>query len=374
MPSQEQETLVQDTLRYAPDGAVVLTGGYGVVGGEVARMLRARHPSLPLVLAGRTPSRGSALATEVGATLHTVDLAGSTPLDFSARAIVALVNDSSDRLLRASVRAGIPYVDITRWTARLQQALAWLAVEPPRAPVILASGWMGGIVPLVGAALARELGGASSIDTSILYDMADRAGEDSIEFMDRMNVPFEVTEEGQRQVVEPLTGTRRVQLAGRARRVVRLDTPEQLTLPLVLGARTVSTRIGFSDESATLALQVLQGLGVFYLLRGERFRNLRRALLRGSNQGGRALVHIEGSRGEASRSVTLVDARGQAHMTAAGATLALERALGLDGDAPPRGVAFPEQHPSPERALEALRSLGVALEMQPEASTTRKAA
>jgi hypothetical protein len=309
---------VQDSLRYAPEGAVVLAGGYGVV---------------------------------------------------------VLVNDPVDRLLRACVRADIPWVDITRWTARVQQALALVAVEPPRAPVVLASGWMGGVVPLVGAALARELGGASSIHTSILYDLADRAGEDSIEFMDRMDVAFEVTEEGRRQRVEPLTGARRVELAGRPRRVLRLDTPEQLTLPMVLGARTVSTRIGFSDEPATLALQLLQGLGLFHLLRGERFRGLRRALLRSSGRGGRAVVRIEVSSGGESRMITLVDERGQAHLTAAGATLALERALGLDGDAPPQGVAFPEQTPSPERALAALRSLGVELEVRSGAdAVVRRAA
>ncbi len=374
MRTQEQEILVPDTLRCAPEGAVVLVGGYGVVGGEVARMLRARHPSLPLVLAGRTPSRGEALAKEVGATLLALDLAGPAPLDFSARAVVSLVNDPSDRLLRACIRAGIPYVDITRWTARVQQALALVAVEPPRAPVVLSSGWMGGVVPLVGAALASELGGATSIDTSILYDLADRAGEDSIEFMDRMNFAFEVTEDGRRQVVEPLTEARHVRLGGQNRRVVRLDTPEQLTLPLVLGARTVSTRIGFSDGSATLALQALQGLGVFHLLRGERFRGLRRALLRSSGRGGRAVLHIEVSRGGESRSAELVDARGQAHLTAAGATLALERALGLDGDAPPRGIAFPEQSTSPGRAVEALRSLGVEIELRSGANTEKRAA
>ncbi|NMO14577.1 saccharopine dehydrogenase [Pyxidicoccus fallax] len=353
---------------------MVLAGGYGVVGAEVARMLRARHPSLPLVLAGRTPARGEALASEVGASLQTMDLSGPSPLDFSARAVVTLVNDPTDRLLRACLQAGIPFVDITRWTARVQQALALAAVEPPRAPVVFASGWMGGLVPLVGAALARELGGASVIETAILYDLADRAGEDSIEFMDRLHVGFEVTEEGQRRVVEPLTGARRVELAGRPRRVVRLDTPEQLTLPLVLGARTVSTRIGFTDESATLAFQALQGLGLFHLLRGERFRSLRRALLRGSGKGGRAVVHVEVSSPGGTRAATLVDARGQAHLTATGATLALERALGLDGDAPPRGVAFPEQTPSPERALAALRSLGVELEIHPGADVERRAA
>ena len=111
-----REVGTSDSPRWSPEGPVVLVGGYGVVGSEVARLLRARHPALPRALAGRTPGRGEALAREVEAEVLAVDLSGPAPLDFSARAVVALVNDPTDRLLRACMRAGIPYVDITRWT------------------------------------------------------------------------------------------------------------------------------------------------------------------------------------------------------------------------------------------------------------------
>ncbi|WP_164016015.1 hypothetical protein [Pyxidicoccus trucidator] len=92
---------------------MVLVGGYGVVGAEVGRVLRARHPSLPLVLAGRNPHGAKPWPPKWGASLHAMDLMGSSPLDFSARAVIALVNDPVDRLLRGCLRAGIPFVDIT---------------------------------------------------------------------------------------------------------------------------------------------------------------------------------------------------------------------------------------------------------------------
>ncbi|XXF78930.1 saccharopine dehydrogenase [Myxococcaceae bacterium GXIMD 01537] len=349
-----------DAPRFDPEGPVVLAGGYGVVGTEVARLLRAHHPELPLALAGRTLSRAEALAAELGGSTGLVlDLDGRAPLTFAARAVVGIVNDSNDRLLRACLRAGIPYVDITRWTARLQQALVLTLVEPSRAPAVFASGWMGGLVPLMAATLGHELGGAETIETSILYDLADRSGADSVDFMDRMWIPYEVTEEGSTRLVEPLSECRRVHLAGRGRTVARLDTPEQFTLPRSLGARTVSTRIGFNAESATLSLIALKKLGIFSLLRSARFRGLRHGLLHNPGSGGLALVRVSATRGARTLTATLSDPRGQAHLTAVGALLGLRRALGLDGAPAPAGAVFPEQTPSPADVPRALRELGV---------------
>ena len=46
---------------------VVIAGGYGLVGGLVARHLRAAGHELDLVLAGRNPDQGASLAAELGA-------------------------------------------------------------------------------------------------------------------------------------------------------------------------------------------------------------------------------------------------------------------------------------------------------------------
>ena len=46
---------------------VVIAGGYGLVGGLVARHLRAAGHELDLVLAGRNPGQGASLAAELGA-------------------------------------------------------------------------------------------------------------------------------------------------------------------------------------------------------------------------------------------------------------------------------------------------------------------
>ncbi|MFG2830176.1 hypothetical protein ACGFWI_22365 [Streptomyces sp. NPDC048434] len=161
---------------------MLVVGGYGTFGGELARLAA---PCWPLVLTGRTPERGRALADEVGAEVRRWNLSDPEPFSAKVRAVISAVNDPEDRVLLAAIRGGVLYVDLTRWTARLQRAVAVAAVERPRAPVLLSSGWMGG---LVSAALAGELGGASSVEIAIRYDLKDRAGADSVEFMDRLGL------------------------------------------------------------------------------------------------------------------------------------------------------------------------------------------
>lgn len=354
---------------------VLIAGGYGLVGGQVAELLRDGHPGLPLVLGGRTPANGQALAERLGsAACAPVDL--SSPGDPLAglpelpAAVLVAVNDPHDALLLSALGRGIPYVDITRWTALVRRAVVRAAVTPPRAPVILASGWMGGVIPLLAARSVAALGDVERVDISIRYALADRSGPNSVEYMDRLADRFETTAGGQPVLVSALSDGRKVRFAdGSSGRVQRIDTPEQLTLPAVTGVRTVATRIGFDDSTSTAALAVMRRLGLLRLLASERLTPLRRSLLHRPGEGGPALARIDLAGPGGTRTIQIHDPAGQSHLTAVGALIALERALGLDGAPPePPGVRFPEQMLEPERALATLRRHGVGVtEEQPPA-------
>ncbi|GLF94955.1 saccharopine dehydrogenase family protein [Streptomyces yaizuensis] len=363
-----------DQLMHDPDGPVLLVGGYGTVGTEFAR---AAHGRWPLLLAGRSPGKAADLCREVSAEARRWDLADPEPFRAAVRAVVSLVNDPDDRVLRASLAAGVPYVDVTRWTARVQRAALLVSVGSPTAPALLSSGWMGGVVPLVAAVLAGRVGGAESVDTAIRYDLADRSGADSVEFMDRLGVDFEVLQDGRDTVVSPLSGARTLDIGPDRTKVVRIDTPEQFTLPLTLGARTVTTRLGFSSASTTSALVALGRTGFFRRARGEFWRPLRRRILHSPGEGGTATVRIEVRGPGGALTATVTDARGQSHMTAVGGLLGLRRVLGDDGaPAPGAGLALPEAHPLPETVLSALAAEGVVVDIvpSPAASSLRAAA
>ncbi|GAA3023895.1 hypothetical protein GCM10010519_60550 [Streptomyces lactacystinicus] len=352
-------TFPSDRLSHNPDGPVLLVGGYGTVGAELARLA---SPTWPLLLTGRSEQRGAALAAELDdTTVRRWDLADPEPFTAAVRAVVGVVNDPDDRVLRAAVRAGVPYVDVTRWTARLQRAATLAALLRPTAPVLLSSAWMGGVTSLVAAALADRLGGAERIETAIRWDLADRAGADSVEFMDRLGLDYEVIEDGRRHSVAPLSRPRTVRIGDTPTLVAGIDTPEQFTLPLTLGATTAATRIGFSSRSSTTALLAARHAGFFRWGRGDRWEPARRALLHSPGEGGTALLRTDVASGGRALTATVEDQGGQARLTAVGALLALRRALGTDGAPPPAGVAFPEQTPRPGQVLEDLAALGVTV-------------
>lgn len=359
------------TDRSAAAPTVLLAGGYGLVGSEVARLLRQRHPEMTLLLGGRTPASGDAFAAELGNALTVrVDAEAPDPLRAALSGnlpapdlVVTVVNDPFNRVLLAAVREGMALVDITRWTARVHRALVDLTDEHLRAPVVLASGWMGGLAAIVAAAASERVGGAERLFLDILYGMSDRSGPDSIAYMDRLAIPFEAMRAGREVLVHPLGDPREAVFAGGLRATTwRLDTPEQSTLPASLGAGTVETRIAFDSAAATLALVALKQTGILRVLSAPRFTRLRRALLHASGPGATALFSVQAETARTSRRIHVRDLRGQAHLTAVGALLAIERALGLDGaPAPAPRVHFPEHFDQAFALLDTARSLGVEI-------------
>jgi hypothetical protein len=119
-------------------------------------------------------------------------------------------------------------------------------------------------------------------------------------------------------------------------------------------------RIAFDSRAATRALVILTRSGILTRLQvGQR-----RKILHAPGDGGTALVTVRSERGSAH----VRDPHGQAHLTATGAVIALQRVLGLDGAPPPSGIAFPEQTPVPEHALATLRGAGVEVSLPAKTS------
>ncbi|WP_433611158.1 saccharopine dehydrogenase [Prescottella agglutinans] len=345
---------MNDELEYDPAGPVLIVGGYGTVG---AALTELAGPEWPLLLTGRHPERGAALAQRHGATVRRWDVADPEPFTAKIRGVVSAVNDPADRVLGAAVRGGVPYVDISRWTTRLARAVTAATLAEPTAPVLFSSSWMGGVTSLVTAALVAERGGdATSVDVAIRYDMQDSAGVDSVDFIDRLGYDYEVRRSGVPVTVTPLSDTRWVDIAGSRTKVARLDTPEQFTLPMTLGVDSVTTRIGFSSSAATTALLAAKKIGLFRWGRGDRWTSVRRSLLYSPGDGGSAQIRIDIGGEAGATSATIVDPRGQAHLTALGGFLGLRRVLAADAVA---GVTFPELHPRPESVLRELADHGV---------------
>ncbi|MEL7069576.1 MAG: saccharopine dehydrogenase [Cyanobacteria bacterium J06581_3] len=352
---------------------ILIAGGYGIVGRQIATLIRQRHLDLPLVIGGRSLEKAEALASELGnAKGIRLDIEQPNPLQGKQfQAVVAVVNDPHDHLLRDAVKQGIPYLDVTRWPERFRASIAGLSGKTLNAPVLLSSGWMAGVASVVAAAAAQELQTTERIDISVLFSVKDKSGPNSVEYMDRLATPFESMVEGRLKQVFPYTDPRRVTFpGGYTTPVYRFDTPDQLTLPQTTGAKTVAARIAFDDAFSTSLLRFLARSGIWKLISGERFTSLRRSLLYNPGSGASHEIHIAVAGHDEYGLPTVINAavadpQGQTHLTALGALVQLERLLGLDGALPPTpDVLYPDTNPQLEHVLQVLKQFGVEVSIE----------
>lgn len=351
---------------------IVLVGGYGVVGAQIAEMFQRRHPDRPIVLAGRSHDKAREAAAPLpnarGAAFDIADEAPLSALTGEVGLVVSVVNDPSNNLLRDTIRRGAAYLDIARWTERLKPAVFEAVALAPRAPVVFASSWMAGVPGLFATHLARRFRRVDRVELSILYALKDKAGPNSVEYADQLGVPFEVFEDGVWRTVRPLSEPREVTFGtGRHVRVRRFATPDLEILPRTTGARNVGVRLSYDDPGAAGMMAFLVTSGIWKALSGKRFEGLRRSLIYHPGSGDAHEVAIEiWGRDQEERTARVTAAAkaplGQTHMTAAGAVVQMERILGLGGcPAPESAVCFAESHPDPALALASLRDMGIEL-------------
>ena len=323
--------------------SVLIVGGYGVVGEQIASVLRRRNPSLRLLIGGRTVEKAQTLAARLGnatgVAFDVDDSASLGRLPEPPRLILVAVNDLRDVTLKASIAAGIALVDITRWTARVRDLEAICTGDAPTAPVVQGSAWMACVPGALALATASSLQSVDSIDMSILYALKDKSGDDSVAYMDRLTVPFPVIRNGQSAMAVPFRESRKAIFAnGYTARVYRFDTPDQHILPERTGARSVGTYIAFDDKTTMSVFWFILRSGLWDLMSGERFTRFRRGLLHNPGPGAPHHVRVDiagTSRGEPThRTIQITDPAGQTHLTAVGAALQVEWVLGLNGFTP----------------------------------------
>jgi hypothetical protein len=349
----------------APAAPLLIVGGYGLVGEQAARLLRQRHPGLPILLGGRHPERALSLAGAIGARAVAIDVSQEQPLASLAErpaAVLAIVSDPRDYLLADAMRLGIPIADINRaGAASILDVTVAVARERPVAPVLLSGSWMAGVSALAAAAAVRQAGGARQVDITVLTSSDDKVGPDSWGFSNRLPWPYYPMRDGRRQPVQPLTGVRLARCADRGDRPAALvGTLEQTTLPVTLGVPTVETRIALQSKASLYALIILKRSGALRGLARPALRRVGSALLQRPGTGDFAGLTITAHGAAGTVSIDLLDPRGQAHLSAVGAACAAERVL---APGRPAGISFPEQWADPQADLEMLRQAGVVVRL-----------
>lgn len=322
---------------------ILIAGGYGLVGSLIAKHIRRAGLDVELILAGRTPERGRALASELGRAravrLNVEDPAPGLREAGAIDLVVAALNDRTDALLFAAMGAGIAHISITKMAGGISPIVAAVAFKPPAAPVVLLGHWQAGVLTIATSHAAQEFAQIDRIELAALYDYADPIGpmtvEDSSSFVGQAllrqsgNWVWVDAREHTREVVQPSGG-------------VVVSTPMGvLDLPSV-AAFTSAPNIRFD-------LGIGQSLGT-------------RAGAPASHE---LVIDISGrlmSGEQATRRTVVSDPAGQAHLTALGVLVAIERVLGIDGQpCPPPGIQFPESFIQTSAAIARFNQFGVQI-------------
>jgi hypothetical protein len=210
-----------------------------------------------------------------------------SPLHGKLAAVVSATNDPYNYILLDIIRNQIPYIDVTRWTARLREAIVRIAGEKITQPIIFSSAWMAGTAAILAKKVSENFSVIDKIDLNILFSLNDKAGPNSIEYVDRLGAPYEVFEGGNIRTVKPMTEPKHVVFnSGFSTHTYRFDTPDQLTLPMSSGANSVSARIAYDDKYTIGFLSFMVRSGFWRVINRPMFKKFRHSLLYNPGEGG----------------------------------------------------------------------------------------
>jgi len=321
---------------------IFIAGGYGLVGSSFARLTRHLYQDVELILAGRTPAQGEALARELGAA-RTAILDIDDPASFGALAesdlVVAALYDPTNALLEAALARGIAHIGITTKADDVAPVTFSLLRTPPKRPVVLAGYCAAGVVTLVAKNEAKQFRRIDRVAATALFDLRDQVG------------PMTAND------AEHLMERALLRERGRWTWTAGAQHPRRVTIG---GAQTVDAYpTGLLDVPGLAALTDAADVR-FDLAQGDSL-----GTLSGGAASSDAYVEIEGvlaSGRPGTQRVTISDPRGVMHLTALGVLVAAERVLGLDGSpAPAGGLYVPETLIAPGAAIARLRDFGVRI-------------
>lgn len=352
--------------------SILIVGGYGVVGEQAAKMLRARNPGLTLLIGGRNTRKASDLAARLGHA-EAVEIDISKPEHLVALtprpdAILSCVHDPEDSLLLGAAQLGIPFVEIAGSSDNFHERLSKINALSLSAPIMLASNWLAGIPAILSRAAAETLATVDSIEVDSLYSLEDKAGPDTAVFSDHLTRSFHVFENGKTMSRKPYTNGKSVKFSGGlSATAYAFDCQDHMTIPQATNARNVYVSLAIDSPMLTVGAAFLARAGILKLFNLPSMKRARRAIFFNHGEGAahELVIQVKGTANDKSPKtvkISVTDPLGQSHLTACGAVLGLERVLGL-GTAPifePK-IYFPDTSPNIGGALQLLNEFHVSI-------------
>lgn len=253
---------------------IVIIGGYGHVGQGIGRQLGERFPG-QVYAAGRNAEQARKFSESTGGQVlpMTFDLSRWQDESWfdSVKMVIMCLDQTDDAFVRACLRTGTHYLDISANGAFLAH-LEPLHEEAARygATAVLSLGLAPGLTNLLAERAVRHQEHTEQLDIAILLGLGDSHGKAAIEWtIDNMQAEFEVTEDGRRRTVASFTDGKRTNLGFQwgERMTYRFPFSDQQSLPRTLRVPRVATRLCFDSRGVTAAMALLRTTGLTRLLR-----------------------------------------------------------------------------------------------------------
>ncbi|MCF2501215.1 hypothetical protein [Dyadobacter chenhuakuii] len=158
---------------------ILIIGGYGMVGSNIARLIRRADTSIELVLSGRNPQNGEQLAAELkNAKTAYVNL--EEGLDLSKLGNIDLtitaMQDRSNISRETAISNGIACITVSELADQIAPITFLSLHKPIVAPIVFAGHWQAGLLTLAVKHLATKYNYITSIEMAGLYDTKDQVG------------------------------------------------------------------------------------------------------------------------------------------------------------------------------------------------------
>ncbi|MCO1656806.1 saccharopine dehydrogenase NADP-binding domain-containing protein [Pseudonocardia humida] len=332
---------------------LVVLGGYGATGREVARALAGWFPGR-VVVAGRDLARARELAWALPGAVRAIRVDVERPAEVAAAAgsaavVVMCVERANPAVARTCVERGAHYVDICATSpvlARIEDLHG--AAVARGTTVALSVGLAPGLTNVLAAACVRRLPDATGVDLTVLLGTAGDHGPDALRWLVE-------------QLAAPRPGARRqrVELPGSGTRTAYpFGFSDQHALAASLGI-PVTTRLCLDSAPLTGALFALRRAGLFTALRRLGADGpLVGAMARIGFGSDRWVVHAAATGAGGRRRWAAASGHGE---SAATARVAAHVAALLDTGTAPAGVHHLDRLVEPDAFLDRLRADGVAL-------------
>ncbi|WP_288880157.1 hypothetical protein [Pedobacter panaciterrae] len=322
---------------------ILIVGGYGMVGSNIARLIRQADKSAELILAGRNPQNGIALAKELNHSETAYinleegfDLSKFKKIDL----IISAVDDHSNIIRETAILDGVACIAVSELADQISPT-AFLGLHKKIvAPVVYAGHWQAGILTLVVKQLANKFSHIKTIELAGLFDPKDSVG------------PLVANE------VSGFVGDALIRKEGNWLSLQAKENPR--TIDLHNHSSAIGHPLSTLDVPSIAAFTSAKNIRFDFII-GESI---------GSNKGLEAshdlYITIEGTllSGEKRKHNTIVSGpRGNSHLTAVGVYLIAEKILGLNGQPEHKigGLYLPETIVPSHNISNRLKEFGIEI-------------